>query len=262
MALKRTLLGPWHTSVLRSGNRSWASGWIVPPRRLAGSAADQPARSSALRSARLLMGADRTLLRGRPRGCFRCRAARWRFALEGFGKRAGFGTGWALVLVFHRGGGVLRLFLAWILDYLIPGIRGPALYSFRGSEIHGRQSRRGTRRDRRLYRGQTFAGVQTAGKFQDWFPTARSSSALVFLVAGIAGGSTSNLPATLSAPRADGPRSQVRSRVTGPRAVVPGGIQRGPTGNGRAGPKAFSLKVLGRVTVGSSIRRSASSTAW
>ena len=58
------------------------------------------------------------------------------FGLEAWGKGMGFVGGWAITLVYTAAAGYCASSLAWILDYLIPGIKGPALYSFRGTEIH------------------------------------------------------------------------------------------------------------------------------
>ena len=181
-------------------------------------------------------------------GMFPVSGGEMAFALEGFGRRAGFATGWALVLVFIAAAAYCGSSLAWILDYLIPGIRGPALYSFRGSEIHA-GSLAVALGAIGVFTWVNLRGVQSSGRFQDWFTYSKILIALVFIVAGVAGGSADNLQPLFSTVDGRTPIGGILAVL----ALVPwflGGFNAVPqVMEERA--EGVSLKVLGRVIVGS-----------
>lgn len=114
------------------------------------------------------------------------------FGLEGWGKGMGFFGGWMVVLIYAAAAGYCASSLAWILDYLIPGIKGPALYSFRGSDIHlgSLAAALGTVL---LLTWVNLRGVRSSSRFQDWLTYGKIAIALIFISAGMLGGNTANL---------------------------------------------------------------------
>jgi len=244
MALKHAL-GPWQYFSFSFGTVVGV-GWIV----LLGDWLQRGGPAGAIIGFALggLMMALIGLCYAEAAGMFPVSGGEMAFALEGFGRRAGFGTGWALVLVFIAAAAYCGSSLAWILDYLIPGIRGPALYSFRGSEIHA-GSLAVALGAIGVFTWVNLQGVRSSGRFQDWFTYSKIIIALVFIVAGIAGGSTANLQPLFSTVEGRTPIGGVLAVL----ALVPwflGGFNAVPqVMEERA--EGVSLKVLGRVIVGS-----------
>lgn len=244
MALKRTL-GPWQYFSFSFGTVVGV-GWIV----LLGDWLQRGGPFGAIIGFALggLLMALIGLCYAEASGMIPAAGGEMAFALEGFGRRAGFGVGWALVLVFIAAAAYCGSSLAWILDYLIPGIRGPALYTFRGSEI-----RLGSLAVALgaigVFTWVNLRGVQSSGRFQDWLTYSKILIALVFIGAGIVGGSAANLEPHFSA--ADG-RTPIGG-ILAVLAIVPwflGGFNAVPqVMEERA--EGVSLKVVGRVTVAS-----------
>jgi len=170
-----------------------------------------------------------------------------KFGLEAWGKGIGFVGGWAITLVYTAAAGYCASSLAWILDYLIPGIKGPALYSFRGTAIHAGSlaTAVGTVV---LLTWVNLRGVRSSSRFQDWLTYSKILIALVFIVAGIVGGSTANLQPMFNT---DGGRTGLGG-VIAVMAVVPwflGGFNIMPqVMEERA--EGTSIALVGRVTVG------------
>lgn len=124
------------------------------------------------------------------------------YAYRAFGKLPSFAVGWALVLMMTAVIPYVSISLAWILDVLIPGISGPVLYSWRGQDIHalGLAIAVGWT----LWLGVlNYRGVQAAAKFQDWLTYGKIAISVLFIGAGIFGGSSANLE-PLFQPSADG----------------------------------------------------------
>jgi len=114
------------------------------------------------------------------------------FAFEAFGTGPAYAIGWALVMMNIAAVAYVASSMAWILDYLIPGIQGPALYAFRGTEIH-----LGSLVVALLTIGWftwiNWRGVRSSGRFQDLFTYGKLVVAAVFIAAGILGGRVANL---------------------------------------------------------------------
>lgn len=244
MALKRAL-GPWQYFSFSFGTVVGV-GWIV----LLGDWLQRGGPAGAIIGFAVggLLMALIGLCYAEAAGMFPVSGGEMAYALEGFGRRAGFATGWALVLVFIAAAAYCGSSLAWILDYLIPGVRGPALYSFRGTEIRA-GSLAVALGGIGLFTWVNLRGVQSSGRFQDWFTYSKILIALVFIVAGVAGGSTANLEPLFSTA---GGRTALGG-ILAVLAVVPwflGGFNAVPqVMEERA--EGVSLKVLGRVIVGS-----------
>ena len=81
--------------------------------------------------------------------------------------------------------------LAWIVDVLIPGFGGPALYSFRGDAVHA-GSLLVALAGVATFTWLNYRGVRSAASFQDWM-TSNFALAMLFIVAGILGGTITNL---------------------------------------------------------------------
>lgn len=114
------------------------------------------------------------------------------YAYEIFGLRAAYVVGWTLALVDIAAISFMCIAFAWILDFLIPGIQGPVLYTFRDSAVHLVSLV--------LALGGVLAltclnyrGVRSATTLQDLLTYGKLAIALVFIAAGIFGGHLTNL---------------------------------------------------------------------
>ncbi len=114
------------------------------------------------------------------------------YAFGALGRVAAFAVGWAMVLMMIAVVPYVSVSLAWILDYLVPGIGGPVLYRWRGQPIHALG----------LAIAMAYAawlgfvnyrGIQAAAKFQDWLTYGKIAISFLFIGAGVFGGSTANL---------------------------------------------------------------------
>ena len=168
------------------------------------------------------------------------------FGLEGWGKGMGFTGGWMVVLIYSAAAGYCASSLAWILDYLIPGIKGPALYTFRGSDIHlgSLAAALGTVL---VLTWVNLRGVKSSSRFQDWLTYGKIAIALIFISAGILGGSTANLQPVFNT---EGGRTALGGIIS-VMAIVPwflGGFNIMPqVMEERA--EGTSIALIGRVTV-------------
>ena len=59
------------------------------------------------------------------------------YAYNVFGEGAAFVVGWFLALTYLAASGFAVVSTSWVLEALLPGLRGPALYTMLGSEVHG-----------------------------------------------------------------------------------------------------------------------------
>jgi amino acid transporter len=114
------------------------------------------------------------------------------YAYEVFGLRSAFAVGWALALMNTAAVAYVCISTGWILDVLIPGIQGPALYTFRGETIHAGSLVIALLSTVTLT-WLNYRGIEGAASFQDVLTYGKIGIALVFIVAGFAGGSTSNV---------------------------------------------------------------------
>lgn len=168
------------------------------------------------------------------------------FAYESFGTGAAYAVGWGLVMTYIGAVAYVASSMAWILDYLIPGLRGPALYSFRGTSIHA-----GSLLVALLtvawFTWINWRGVRSSGRFQDVFTYGKIGVALIFIVAGIFGGSAANLTPAFSS---EAGRTAV-SGTLAVMAVVPwfmGGFNTIPQVMEERTERT-SLHLIGRITV-------------
>lgn len=109
-----------------------------------------------------------------------------------FGPRTAFLVGWAFMLTMTAVIPYISITLAWMLDVLFPGFRGPLLYSWRGHDVHLVSLL--------ISLGWTvwlaflnYRGVHGAAKFQDWMTYGKVAISLLFIGAGLFGGSLGNL---------------------------------------------------------------------
>jgi amino acid transporter len=168
------------------------------------------------------------------------------FAFEAFGVGPAYAVGWALIMTYIGAVAYVASSMAWILDYLVPGIQGPALYAFRGTDIHLGSL---------LIALLTVAwltwlnsrGVRSSGRFQDVLTYSKILVAVVFMAAGIFGGSVGNLEPLFST-------ANQRTAVGGVlavMAVVPwflGGFNTIPQVMEEKAERT-SLRLVGRITV-------------
>lgn len=169
------------------------------------------------------------------------------FGRAAWGHNLGFAVGWAIVLVYVAAAAYCASSLAWILDVLIPGIRGPALYPFRGTSIHA-GSLAVALATVALLTAVNLRGVRSSGRFQDWLTYGKIAIAVVFIAAGVLGGRGANLEPLFSEAGGRSPLGGVLAVM----AVVPwflGGFNIVPqVMEERA--EGVSLTLVGRVTVG------------
>lgn len=169
------------------------------------------------------------------------------FGLQAWGKGMGFVGGWAITLVYTAAAGYCASSLAWILDYLIPGIKGPALYSFRGTEIHA-GSLAAALGTVVILTWINLRGVRSSSRFQDWLTYSKIVIALIFIGAGLIGGSSANLQPLFNT---EGGRTALSGMIS-VMAIVPwflGGFNIVPQiMEERA--EGTSIALIGRVTVG------------
>jgi APA family basic amino acid/polyamine antiporter len=59
------------------------------------------------------------------------------FSYEVFGPRAAFFTGWFMALCYMATCGFAVVSTAWVIEALLPALRGPLLYEVLGSRVHG-----------------------------------------------------------------------------------------------------------------------------
>lgn len=168
------------------------------------------------------------------------------YGYAAFGPGAGFVAGWALVLMYIGAVSYVCLSMAWIVDVLVPGLRGPALYAILGGTIHLGSL---------LVAATTLAtfvfvnarGVRSAGRFQDVFTYTKIGIALIFLAAGLIGGSTANLQPLFQTAGGRTPAGSVLAVL----AIVPwffGGFNGISQAMEERSPDT-SLRLVGRVTV-------------
>jgi len=114
------------------------------------------------------------------------------YAYEIFGLRAAYVVGWTLTLVDIAAISFMCIAFAWILEFLIPGMQGPVLYSFRGSTVHLISLG--------VALGGVFVltclnyrGVRSATTLQDVLTYVKLAVSVIFIAAGIFFGHVANL---------------------------------------------------------------------
>jgi amino acid transporter len=114
------------------------------------------------------------------------------YGYAAFGPRAGFAVGWALLLMFISATSYICLSMAWIVDVMVPGLQGPVLYTLGGGTVRA-GSLVVAAATLAVFTVINLRGIRSAGRFQDVFTYGKIAIALVFLGAGLVGGSTANL---------------------------------------------------------------------
>lgn len=168
------------------------------------------------------------------------------FAYRGFGTGAGFLIGWTLLLAYIGAVSYVGLSMAWILDILIPGIKGPPLYEFRGEAIH-LGSLIVALATCLTFLVLNYRGVRSSGRFQDAFTYGKVAISVVFLGAGLLAGHPANLRPLF---QTDGGRTPLGS-IMAVLAVVPwffAGFQTVPQVMEERSA-GTSLRLVGRITV-------------
>jgi len=113
------------------------------------------------------------------------------YVYEGFGTVGAFSIGWLLTLFFVAITAFEAIATAWLIDVLIPGLDGPVLYTILGEEVHLGAVIIGLS-GMLLLCWANFRGGATAARFQDILTVCFAFASLVFVVAGLAGGSVEN----------------------------------------------------------------------
>jgi basic amino acid/polyamine antiporter, APA family len=114
------------------------------------------------------------------------------YAYETFGIRACFATGWALALVYTSFTAFEAVSLGWVLGALFPGIEGPALYVSRGEPVRVGSLLLGLA-GMGLFTWLNYRGARSAARTQKLVTFGKIGLSIIFIVAGIVGGSAANL---------------------------------------------------------------------
>jgi amino acid transporter len=168
------------------------------------------------------------------------------YAYAGFGPRAAFVVGWALALMYVSVVAYVCLSMAWIIDVLVPGLKGPPLYSFQGETIYlgGLLVAAGTGL---VLFFTNYRGIRSSGRFQDLFTYGKIAIAVVFIGIGLAWGSPANLTPLFQTADGGTPFSSVVAVL----AIVPwffGGFGTAPQAMEERSPDT-PLHLVGRMTV-------------
>ena len=120
------------------------------------------------------------------------------YTFDVFGARMAYIAGLCLTFSYLINCIFFAVSVGWLADKLLPGIQGPPLYSILHNSVHAGDLLIGL--VTALAIGLTnFRGAHVAAKLQDFATYALMLGALLFVVAGIIGGSTRNLhPAIVS----------------------------------------------------------------
>lgn len=114
------------------------------------------------------------------------------YAYEGFGPATSFWVGWLLVLIYVGVVAFEAISMGWLLSQIVPGIEGPAVYSFLGVPV-----KLGTTVLGVIYVGVltaiNYIGAREAGTMQNLLIYMKIALAAVFLTAGLIFGSSENL---------------------------------------------------------------------
>jgi APA family basic amino acid/polyamine antiporter len=114
------------------------------------------------------------------------------YAYEIFGLRTAYLVGWTLALINIVVISYMCIASAWILDFLIPGIEGPVLYTFLKGQVHLVSlmvAQGGVLSITYL----NYRGVRSATAFQDLLTYGKLAVSTVFFAAGIFCGKVANL---------------------------------------------------------------------
>jgi amino acid transporter len=176
------------------------------------------------------------------------------YAFGAFGQAAAFAVGWAMVLMLIAVVPYVSVSLAWILDFLVPGIGGPVLYHWRGQPIYalGLVIAMGWT----VWLGLiNYRGIRGAARFQDWLTYGKIAISLLFIGAGLFKGSVANLEPMFQTSAS----GSVFGGMIGVIATTPwffGGFNAIPQSFEERAPNT-SARVLGLIVVGSILAASA-----
>ena len=114
------------------------------------------------------------------------------YAYRIFGVRTAYVIGWTLALIHIAVISYMSLGAAWIADFLIPGIQGPVLYTFRGGAVHlGSLALAFGSVQGLSY--LNYRGLRSATSFQDVLTYGKIAVSILFIAAGFIGGHLANL---------------------------------------------------------------------
>ncbi|MBP1766985.1 MAG: family permease [Candidatus Aminicenantes bacterium] len=114
------------------------------------------------------------------------------YAYEVFGTKIAFAIGWFLALVYVTTTAFEAISFGWIMGALLPVVKGPVLYSFRGDPVQLGGLLLGLAGMAYLAR-LNYRGLKSAAVFQDIFTYGLLIVTLVFVSAGIFWGRAANL---------------------------------------------------------------------
>jgi amino acid transporter len=114
------------------------------------------------------------------------------YAYETFGVKACFAAGWALALVYTSFTAFEAVSFGWVLGALVPGIEGPTLYVSRGEPVRLGSLLLGLG-GMALFTHLNYRGARSAARTQKILTYTKIACSLLFIFAGVAGGSTGNL---------------------------------------------------------------------
>lgn len=114
------------------------------------------------------------------------------YAYKAFGSFKAFVVGWALAFGYVSISGFEAIAISKVLSYLFPAIDAWPLYEFAGSTVYASHLLLGVVCTG-LITWVNWTGAKSAARLQVWLTIAFVAVTLVFVVAGIGGGSTENL---------------------------------------------------------------------
>jgi len=114
------------------------------------------------------------------------------YAYEAFGLPSGYTVGWVLVLVYIGAVAYCGLSVSWIIDFIFPGGRGDALYTFRGEPV--RPGSLAIALILTLWLTVlNYRGIKSATRVQDWLTYGKLIISVAFIGAGLSNSSAANL---------------------------------------------------------------------
>ena len=114
------------------------------------------------------------------------------YAYKIYGLRAAYFAGWFLALHYIAVTAFEAISVAWVVDALIPGLEGPKIYSFLGSDVHLFSIVIGLS-GMAIITYVNVVGSRSSGIFQEWMTFGLLVVAALFTTAGLFAGDFANL---------------------------------------------------------------------
>lgn len=114
------------------------------------------------------------------------------YALEVFGERASFLTGWLLAFTYVVVAAFEAISIGWIVAALVPGLEGPTVYHVIGGDVHAGSLALGLC-GMVVLTALNYRGARAAARLQDGLIVAVLILAAIFIVAGVSRGRVTNL---------------------------------------------------------------------